>query len=286
MGEAADWAPAAAALAASYPGALRCVALHPPCHGGSGPVGAGPRPADLAAAAAAVAALARALASEGGGGSLQPVSLVGYSLGARLALGAAAGDPGCGGGGGVVCVSGGSPGLAPGRGGRPGRAARDASLAAALLRAGDCGAGAEGAGLGAWVRAWYGGPLWAPLRARLGAAGTAALAARRARALGADPAGPAHALAAWSPGRASHLPPPAIAALAARGGPTGPVLFITGGLDGRAAGAASAVGAAGDADVGVVTVPGVGHALLSEAPVAVVGALAAWVDARLQSERE
>jgi pimeloyl-ACP methyl ester carboxylesterase len=64
----------------------------------------------------------------------------------------------------------------------------------------------------------------------------------------------------------------------------GPVLFVAGSLDGRAAGAASAVGAVADAAVGVVAVPGVGHALLSEAPGAVVGALASWVDAQIRSE--
>ena len=280
MGAAADWAPVAAALAAAYPGVLRCAVVDPPCHGGSGPVGDAALPPDLESAAGAVAALARQLSSAGSA-TAHPVTLVGYSLGARLALAAAAGDPGAGAGGGVVCVSGGSPGLAPGRGGRPGRAARDASLAASLMRA-----AATPADLHAWVTAWYAGPLWAPLRGGAGPDGMEALVQRRVGGLllsggGGGAAGAAHALAAWSPGRAKHLSPPAIAALSAS---AGPVLFVAGSLDGRAAGAASAVGAVADAAVGVVAVPGVGHALLSEAPGAVVGALASWVDAQIRSE--
>lgn len=207
LGSAEDWRPLMAALSTTH----RCLALDLPGHGsarvqpspigttasrselggssstngsgsGSGAAGvsvAAPAAYSLEAAAAAVANLVQ---QQG----LQGCTLVGYSLGGRLALLLAARWPRLFGR--VVVVSG-TPGVEDPQA-RVERAARDEALAAALRRG----------GARQFVADWYRQPMWASLRAHPCFHG---LLAQRG-AVG-DAPELAAALAAMSPGRAPSL---------------------------------------------------------------------------------
>eukprot|EP00887_Chlorella_sp_A99_P005642 scaffold1.g5642.t1 len=186
LGASADWLPLMAALAA---GGQRCVALDLPGHGStavrprsssSGNGAAAGAAYSLETAAAAVAELVQRCGLAG-------CTLVGYSLGGRLALLLAARWPALFRA--AVVVSG-TPGL-EGAGVRLERAARDDALADALRRG----------GLPAFVEDWYAQPMWASLRAH---PTFVALVGRRARGA-AGAAELAAALAAMSPGRAPAL---------------------------------------------------------------------------------
>jgi 2-succinyl-6-hydroxy-2,4-cyclohexadiene-1-carboxylate synthase len=136
MGSARDWTPVVDVLARTR----RCLAVDLPGHGATG----APQDERLWAPGACVAALADILAAAGGG------SVVGYSLGGRLALQLAIEHPGA-----VeraVLVSA-SPGIAD----EPGRSARrcgDEQLARDL----------ETQGLAPFLERWYRLPLFAALR--------------------------------------------------------------------------------------------------------------------------
>jgi len=294
LGDGGDWLPAMAALATAA--GARCIAPDLPGHGRTtGGAGGG----GVEGGAAALAALAAAQ------GWRRPV-LVGYSLGARIALALATGAAAAAGrdGGGAapppppqlaaLALVSGSAGLegAEERAARAGRDAGDAALLRAL-------------GGDAWVSRWYDAPMWAPLRAhpRFGRL----LAARRAAAAAPGAAAAlAAALEACSPGRT----PSAWPRLPRLAGAT-PTLLIAGGLDakfvathramaariaagsggggGRGSGGwaggpppplpgagadGAALAAALRADgVACVEVAGAGHALPTERPDAIVAAL-------------
>jgi isochorismate synthase/2-succinyl-5-enolpyruvyl-6-hydroxy-3-cyclohexene-1-carboxylate synthase/2-succinyl-6-hydroxy-2,4-cyclohexadiene-1-carboxylate synthase/O-succinylbenzoate synthase len=152
LGDADDWAPLAGALAAA---GYRVVAPELPGHGATAvlPAGAGggsaPEAYATEAAAGMVLGLARAL-------GLRGVVLAGYSMGARVALAAAAaavaaGDRGLVGG---LALMSGTPGVQdPARAAE--RAAADRRLAQALVAG----------GLERFLEAWYARPMWASLRA-------------------------------------------------------------------------------------------------------------------------
>ena len=244
LGEAEDWEPVARALAAT---GRRVVLADLPGHGGSlpprGPPGSNLPTVD--SAAAAVGALLEEL-------DLKAV-LVGYSLGARVALAAGAGrNPRIAA---VVSVSG-SPGLRDADERRE-RAERDASLARAL----------EAGGIDCFTESWYRLPMFAPfVRSPLA---PRALKRRRGRGNSAALAG---ALEGMSPGRAAP-----VWGRATRGGEL-PVLFLAGGLDTkfcRLAQAAAAEEPGGAAEV--ETLPGAGHALHLELPVALAAALSRFL---------
>jgi isochorismate synthase/2-succinyl-5-enolpyruvyl-6-hydroxy-3-cyclohexene-1-carboxylate synthase/2-succinyl-6-hydroxy-2,4-cyclohexadiene-1-carboxylate synthase/O-succinylbenzoate synthase len=161
MGDASDWAPTMRALAA---GGHPCLAVDLPGHGGTRPPGGGAAAGNGAAGfysldAAAELAAAAAAAAFGAGAEC---ALVGYSMGARVALHALAAAGGGGGGGGAAAgpvwagaaVVSGTPGI-PNPEQRADRTARDAELAGAL----------RAQGLAQFVDWWYRQPLWASLRA-------------------------------------------------------------------------------------------------------------------------
>jgi isochorismate synthase/2-succinyl-5-enolpyruvyl-6-hydroxy-3-cyclohexene-1-carboxylate synthase/2-succinyl-6-hydroxy-2,4-cyclohexadiene-1-carboxylate synthase/O-succinylbenzoate synthase len=174
MGDASDWAPTMRALAAAgHP----CLAIDLPGHGGTRPAAPAGGPAGGGAAANgsgagggggfysldAAAELVSAAAAAAVGGGAECV-LVGYSMGARVALRAVAGSSAtsavtaAGGGAaapvwaGAVVVSG-TPGI-PNPEQRADRTARDGELAVAL----------RGQGLDPFIAWWYSQPLWASLR--------------------------------------------------------------------------------------------------------------------------
>jgi len=244
LGEAEDWEPVARALAAT---GRRVVLADLPGHGGSSlscPPGSGLPTVE--SAAAAVGALLEEL-------DLSDVVLVGYSLGARVALAAGAGkDPRVAA---VVSVSG-SPGLRDADERRE-RAERDSSLARAL----------EAGGIESFTESWYRLPMFAPfVQSPLA---PPALERRRGRGNSAALAG---ALEGMSPGRAAP-----VWGRATRGGEL-PVLFLAGELDAkfcRLAQAAAAEEPGGAAEM--ETLPGGGHALHLELPVALAAALSRFL---------
>jgi isochorismate synthase/2-succinyl-5-enolpyruvyl-6-hydroxy-3-cyclohexene-1-carboxylate synthase/2-succinyl-6-hydroxy-2,4-cyclohexadiene-1-carboxylate synthase/O-succinylbenzoate synthase len=249
LGAAEEWAPHLRTAAA---GGRRAAALDLPGHGATrAPPGAGACGLEAAADAAAAAIAAAGLAG---------CVLVGYSLGARCALLVAARHPGLLAG--VVSISGG-PGLA-GAEARAARAAADAADAV-RLRAG---------GAAAFAARWYAAPMWAPFLR--GGRAAALVAARAARG---DAAALARALAGASPGRAPWALPALEAAAAA--GCLPPLLLLAGELDpkfvGLAEGAAAALCAARAGAATARVVPGAGHALPSEAPLALLAALEAFL---------
>ena len=140
LGEAEDWAALRAALSAHV--ASTCFEL--PGHGAAPPV-AGPAADWFPQAAGRLRAACAALPA--------PPVVAGYSMGGRLALYTAARWPGMASG---LVVLGADPGLrAPGA--RAERRARDDALARELSAAGDPPA------FEAWVRRWYGLPLFGDL---------------------------------------------------------------------------------------------------------------------------
>ncbi len=182
--------------------------------------------------------------------------LAGYSMGARLALGAAL-SPGVQLRG--TLLVGGHVGLATAAE-RAERAAQDAARAAALRRG----------PLQAFVEAWEALPLFETQRALP----AAAQAAQRAARLAHDPAA-----LAWSFDVAglACMPDlrPAVAATTTRT-TNGPLCWITGERDERFS--ALARGLARPPAVMHRTVPGAGHNLLLEAPADVAASLACWLE--------
>jgi 2-succinyl-6-hydroxy-2,4-cyclohexadiene-1-carboxylate synthase len=136
MGSRRDWSPVAHALAATH----RCIAVDLPGHGETG----APEDESLWSPDGCVAALASALRAAGGG------SVVGYSLGGRLALQLAIEHPAAVAR--AVLVSA-SPGIA-GECGRAQRRNMDEGLARRL----------ETQGLEPFLEEWYRRPLFAALR--------------------------------------------------------------------------------------------------------------------------
>ena len=136
MGSRLDWLPAAAILARTH----RCIAADLPGHGATG------APADEAlwTPSGCVAALAGLLAAAGGG------SVVGYSLGGRLALQLAVEHPDVVARAAIISAS---PGIA-GECGRAQRRNSDEGLARRL----------EKKGLEPFLEEWYRLPLFAALR--------------------------------------------------------------------------------------------------------------------------
>ena len=269
MGGAEDWDAVARGLCAE----ARCVAADMPGHGGTTFVpGAGYAEADgytVEAMAEATTKLGDALFG-GGDDAAAPVTVVGYSMGARVALAAAAARAGDSDrapapsfprekrGWGVVSI-GGSPGIA-GDDARRARAARDDALADAL----------RAAGTASFARAWYQQGLFRSLTAhpRFSVARLAALRAR-----GADASDAAERLAATlsaaSPGRQARVDARALVESGVR------VDFVTGALDAKFVKVAETLAgemrafarASGrEARVAESVVPSAGHAAHLEAP--------------------
>jgi len=245
MGSARDWAPVAGALAATR----RCVAVDLPGHGGTGDPDDGsrtaparPRPS-LWTPEGCVGALAELLAAAGGG------SVVGYSLGGRLALQLAVEHPGL-----VrraVIVSS-SPGIAD-EAARQARRAEDECRARRL----------ETLGLEPFLDEWYRQPLFAPLREH---PGFPEVLARRRRN---DPRLLARSLRTMGTGTQrslwDDLP-----------GLRTPLLFLAGERDAKfTALAFDAVARCARAEA--VIVRGRGHALVEEIPAAVADEAAAFL---------
>jgi 2-succinyl-6-hydroxy-2,4-cyclohexadiene-1-carboxylate synthase len=178
---------------------------------------------------------------------LAPVHLVGYSMGARLALGLLAGAPGLFSRATLIGVH---PGLAePGE--RAERIAADERWARLL----------ETEGIAAFVAAWEAQPLFAT-QAQLPAE---VRERHRRRRLAHDPRGLAAAFRALGLGAMPDLWP-ALPALAM------PVTFVAGEIDRKfRAIATRAVARASRADIRLV--PGAGHDVVLEAPRAVAAAL-------------
>jgi isochorismate synthase/2-succinyl-5-enolpyruvyl-6-hydroxy-3-cyclohexene-1-carboxylate synthase/2-succinyl-6-hydroxy-2,4-cyclohexadiene-1-carboxylate synthase/O-succinylbenzoate synthase len=263
MGAAADWAPHMAGIAAATGATVAAVDL--PGHGGSRALGGEQGVPEVAAAIAALIAQLRtgirsssgdADAITGATAQAPPPAMVGYSMGARVALQLALAHPGAAAR--VVCVS----GTAGVRGGaaRAARAAHDDALARAL-RAG---------GAAPFAAAWYKQRLFAPLAAR---PRFADVEARRAPAR--DAHALAAALAAASPGRAPDLWPLLAAASPTATSPLLRIAFVAGALDAKFAAAARKMALACSAGVvaTVHEVPGAGHAVHLEAPEALLDVL-------------
>ena len=266
MGGMEDWDAVARGLCAE----ARCVAADMPGHGGTTfAPGAGFAEADgyaVEAMAEATTKLGDALFG-GGGDDAAPVTVVGYSMGARVALAAAAAAPSfleTKRGGGVVSI-GGSPGIA-GAEARRARAERDDALADAL----------RAAGVASFARAWYQQGLFGSLTAhpRYSAARLASRRARDAeRGDDANESGAAARLAATlsaaSPGRQARVDAQSLVESGVR------VDFVTGELDAKfvkiAETLAEEMRAFGrksgrKARVYESAVPGAGHAAHLEAP--------------------
>ena len=144
----------------------------------------------------------------------------------------------------------------------------------------------------AFAQSWYASsPLWAPLRASqrrvFGSSPSSssfspssssslldAVVASRAAAIEERGADLAAALSGFSPGRTAAEASPQPLLLPSTT-PT-PTLFVAGGEDSRCASEAAAA-AAGQGNAELVILEGVGHAVPSEAPVALAGVLADWL---------
>jgi len=235
LGGPEDWQPVMAGLAPE----VRVVALELPGHGESRKLNGGPDSMRMEAVAAAVAAAVDAL-------ELGPCAVVGYSLGARVALFLALRYPDLFTRGAIVS---GSPGLNR-KSERIARAAQDASLAEAL----------RAEGLERFLSTWYRQGLFAALRRH---PSFGALRARRAR--DGDAAELAEALEALSSGA---QPPLWDDLRALEGGGGGArLLFAAGERDPKFVALAGAMrSAAGDAAAEVALVPSAGHALHIEKP--------------------
>jgi len=252
MGSSADWVPVMKGLVAAT--GKTFIAVDLPGHGGS--TAASGADQSLPGVAAAVTQLLRVLVQPGAGGQRHAPVLVGYSMGARVALhmalrnrdDTAAIDR-------LVCISG-TAGVR-GADARDARAARDDTLAAAL----------RSGGVHAFSSAWYKQRMFAPLARKPGFAAIEELrcADRKAEPL-------SQSLAAMSPGRAPDLWPDlqGFAVAAGRGGAT-PALrvhFVVGALDSKFVAAARKMAATAGPGVApsVVEVPACGHAVHMEAP--------------------
>lgn len=234
LGEAADWNELRALLAPHL--ASDCFEL--PGHGAAPPV-AGPAGAWFPAAAARLRATCAAL-------PVPPV-VVGYSMGGRLALYTALRFPEAAGG---LVVLGADPGLRH-PAARADRGARDEALAQEL-------AGARGdAAFAAWLRRWYGLPLFGSLSRRRPFGG---LLQRRLRQ---DPGQLAAALRGLSVARQPALWD-ALPELRC------PALFIAGAGDAKYRALAERVAALGPRWQAALC-PGAAHAVHLEQPEAVAG---------------
>jgi len=236
LGDPQDWEPVLARLGSER----RAVALALPGHGRASE----PVPADFAAV---VDGLATRIAAE----AAEPVDLLGYSMGGRLALALAVGHPerlrr-------VVAV-GASPGL-DNEVARIARRAADERLAYAL----------ETGPFERWLATWYAQPLFDGLRA---SAGFAELLARRARA---RPAELARALRVLSPGR---QPPLGHRLAECRV----PLLLMAGAEDAKFTAIHHNLARLGPS-IEAVTVPGAGHAPHLEQPDEFCRLLRAFLDA-------
>lgn len=241
LGRATDWDALRRDLAADY----RCLTLDLPGHGAS-PWPPAPARLTLARVADAVAAALRAQGAA-------PVTVVGYSLGGRLALALAARHPRCVSR--LVLVSS-SPGVEE-RTVRAARRTQDAAWAARFAQE----------PLAAVLRAWYAQPLFASLgRAP---ARRAALLATRAHN---SPTALAAAITAFSPGR-EPARWTALSRLVAAGLP---VLALAGEHDARYVVLAQAM-AARAPGLRVDIVPGAGHTIPREQPDALAARLRAWL---------
>ena len=255
MGTAHDWLPILRGLAASTGRSYAAVDL--PGHGAS---------RSLSGASQGVPEVSEAMHQLIKLLSPEPVALVGYSMGARVALHMALRTPPHARGriSRLVCIS----GTAGVRGGaaREARAARDDALARAL----------RSGGAQDFSKAWYKQRLFAPLARK---PGFAELEERRAQQRDAGPL--ADALAAMSPGRAPDLWPDLAAASPDHALPA--VTFVVGSLDGKFLAAAHAmVGRAGKGLAAeVVEVRACGHAVHLEAPETLVGVLARALESAL-----
>ena len=264
LGDANDWRATAVALAPE----ARVVAVDLPGHGAAAAPhshAAEHRGDDLPsveAAADAIASLVERLTAD----DARPVVLAGYSMGGRVAFSCAARHPSLAPGLSLVAVS-----STAGVEGRPEersiRSAADAALAARLAAVG----GAE------FVEWWYQGALWAPLRDAAGGTLLERLIQRRASAANGSETELARALEGMSVG----LMEPCAEGVAQATLRGTRLVLLAGARDAKYVGAnrrllervaaASANGRVPQAES--VVVPGAGHALLTEAPEAVVEAV-------------
>jgi len=244
MGSAHDWAPVVRAFTATN----RCVAVDLPGHGGTGDPEAGSSAAhspSVWSPEGCVRALAGILAAAGGG------SVVGYSLGGRLALHLAIEHPELVRG--AVIISS-SPGIAD-EAARQARRADDEHRARRL----------ETQGLEPFLDDWYRQPLFAPLREH---PGFPEVLARRRRN---DPRLLARSLRTMGTGTQRSL-------WGDLPGLRVPLLFLAGERDAKfAAVAVDAVARCPRAEA--VIVRGRGHALVEETPEAVADEAAAFLGA-------
>ena len=247
MGSVDDWDAIARGILASS-GVRRVIAIDLPAHGDTTRQ-SGPAMKSLDDARDVVLGAVRAL-----GCNLCDTHVVGYSMGARIALAIGAMNEDEFEGVKSVVSVGGSPGVRDARA-RDSRAKRDDELARALRKS----------GVHAFAKSWYAQGLFTTLVAHPRFGGVDGLALRRART--ADTPGAADALAeclsAASPGRQAHVWD-ALYRL------EGKSLFIAGERDSKFAALAREMrDATGDAR-GVVDIKNAGHAAHLEAPEAVV----------------
>lgn len=212
-------------------------------------------PTQTVSADAAIAGLVARCQSAADAGS--PLLLVGYSLGARLALGAVlAGAPVAG----LVCI-----GVTPGFDGTQAQARlrTDTDRAEVLVR-----------DAGRFWPHWIDQPLLASQHDGDPQRRDQLLAARNAL----SPAGLAAAVVAYSPGAMPAVSPARLASLDV------PVAYVAGARDRRYLGWAHQLAAA-TPGAWVLAVAGAGHAPHVEAPAATAAALVPWLTANALGER-
>ena len=231
---------------------MRLAAVDLPGHGGSHALTPGLGQHSSEATAAAVAALLTQTWSREGQ-LPRPPAVVGYSMGARLALHLALRHGYAVGGCAAISGSAGIQGATA----RAVRAARDADLAQAL----------QAGGAAAFCRTWYQQPLFTPFAAhpRFARAEAARAPRRHASSL-------ALSLAGMSPGLAPDLWAELRASPQPQGGAPRPLLLVAGALDSKFVAAATAMAAAAGPGFAsrVSLVPDCGHAVHLEAPEALV----------------